>query len=64
MRQEKLRPLDLAQLEDVDSVSNDVLREALESIRRRQGPEILNHNSHKSHNSKIGTDEPVGVLEK
>jgi hypothetical protein len=64
--QEGLRPLDIAQLmlEDVDSVSNDVLRDALESVRRRQGTEILNHQSHKSHGSKIGTDEPMETLKK
>jgi hypothetical protein len=64
--QEKLQPLDISRmmLEDVDSVSNDVLRDALESVRRRQGTEILNHQSHKSHGSKIGTDEPVEMMQK
>jgi len=64
--QEKLRPLDISQirLEDVDSVSNDVLRDALESVRRREGTEMLNHQSHKSHGSKIGTDEPMEILQR
>jgi hypothetical protein len=64
MSQNRLQPLDLSQLEDVDTVSNDVLREALESVRRRGVPDILNHQSHKSHGSKIGSDEPVEILQK
>lgn len=59
--QEKLLPLDISEmtLEDVDSVSNDVLRTALESVRRCQdtSPELLNHNSHHSHTNKIDRED-------
>ena len=58
---ETLQPLDISQmtLEDVDSVSNDVLRTALESVRRFQDtvPELLNHNSHHSHTNKIDSEQ-------
>jgi hypothetical protein len=51
---EKLQAVDISTmtLEDVDQVSNDVLREALDSVIRRQGTELM-HQSHKSHGSKI-----------
>lgn len=63
---EKLHPLDLSKmtLEDVDNVSHDVLHEALESVIRRPGTELLNHQSHKSHGSRIGPMEPAEVVEK
>jgi hypothetical protein len=57
MMQETLQPVDISRmtLEDVDGVSNDVLRNALESVRRRHGTgaELLSHNSHHSHTNKI-----------
>lgn len=66
--QNKLQPLDISRmtLEDVDSVSNDVLRNALESVRRRQGTdaELLNHNSHHSHHNHMRADEEIDVLVK
>jgi hypothetical protein len=61
MMQEKLQPLNISPmtLQDVDSVSNEVLRNALESVRRRQSPdaELLDHNSHHSHHNHIRADE-------
>jgi hypothetical protein len=62
----ELQPLDLSKmtLEDVDQVSNDVLHEALESVIRREGTELLNHQSHKSHGSRIGPTEPAEIVAK
>jgi hypothetical protein len=51
---EKLQPIDVSTmtLDDVDRVSNDVLREALQSVIRRENSELM-HQSHRSHGSKI-----------
>jgi hypothetical protein len=65
-QKEELQPLNLSQmtLDDVDNVPNDVLHEALQSVMRREGTELLNHQSHKSHGSRIGPTEPADILAK
>jgi len=49
-----LDPIDMSRLTlaNIDTIPNDVLRGAVESVLRDQGPDALTHNSHRSHSNK------------
>jgi hypothetical protein len=49
-----LEPIDMSQLTlaDIDAIPNEVLRGAVESVLRDQGPDALTHNSHRSHHNR------------